>query len=364
MKFLSLIQFLLSNQSGQIGFGPRYPVMSAAEDLSGGGGGDFGDSGEWGDTDSSSDDSFGMDEPSDEQIFKDFGLDHKKYGNWEEEKPESKEENPQGSEEVQDAGQDTDEKSFIERINSLGMIHAENPLKVESIDEVKNLVQMGKDYTVKTQALSEERKVFETERDAAQNELNQAIDSFNQQYKELEGQIQELQQWQFALKELEAKDPDLFSEVQRTYSEIGNRFKNPIVEQQLAAMRAELAETKKGLAQRESKAVVDEFERDKAAMSATEQSMKELGVNVDWNKVKAEWKETGLPLNKVVGSMYFDQVTKAQASKAKVETTARKVAAKPTGGASAARPGSKEKAIDPKLKGLSLGLALWDKYKS
>jgi hypothetical protein len=67
--------------------------------------------------------------------------------------------------------------------------------------------------------------------------------------------------------------------------------------------------------------------------------MKELGINVDWDAAKKEWANTGLPLKQVIGTMYFDQLAKAQASKTKVETVKAKVAAKPNAGASASRSG-------------------------
>jgi hypothetical protein len=195
-----------------------------------------------------------------------------------------------------------------------------------------------------------------------QAELNAAIDEFNNSQKAYAQQLQEMQQWTFALNQLKSDAPDIFEDVQRAYEGTVKQFSNPVLDQQLASFRAELEEAKKGFAERENKMVLSSFEQEKAQLSATEQSLKELGINVDWNEVKKQWANTGLPLKQVVGSIYFENVTKAQASKAKMETVAKKVAARPVGAAGAARPGEKIKAIDPKLSGLQYASKLWDRY--
>jgi hypothetical protein len=335
----------------------NHRIMNEADDLGSDGGGASDVS------DFSSQSIMGSD--NDEDIFKEHGLDFKKYGFDEDDNSEEslEDELPEG-EIPQGAGQGTDENALLEKINALGAIHNGNPLKVESIDDLKNLVQMGKDYTLKTQSLSDERKAWETERTTAESEVNQAIQELNTSIETHKTQLQELQQWTFALNQLKESAPDVFEEVQRAYEGTVKQFSNPVLDQQLAAIRAELAETKKSLSSRENKLIVDEFERDKGAMSATEQSLKELGVNIDWAEVKKEWASSGMPVNKVVGALYFDSIAKAQASKAKVETTKAKVTARPVAAANKSRPGGKVKAIDPKLTGLAYASALLDRYSN
>lgn len=301
-------------------------------------------------------------EPSTSDTMKDLGLDPTKYG-LDESHDEPPKAESQGSEESQEAGQGTDESAFLEKINALGAIHNDLPVKVESLEDLKNLVQMGKDYTVKTQSLSEERKAWDTEKSSAEKELNGAIEEFNNAQKAYSTQLQEMQQWTFALNQLKTDAPDIFDEVQRAYEGTVRQFSNPVLDQQLAAIRAELAETKKGLSQREDKLIVDSFESDKAAMASTEQSLKELGVNIDWTEVKKQWAATGLPLKSVVGSIYFENVAKAQASKSKVETTKQKVAARPIGAAGNSRPGSKVPAINRKLSYSEQAIALYNNMK-
>lgn len=292
-------------------------------------------------------------EPDFKSTMKDMGLNPDDFGLSDE--PEAKEineatsEEPQGSGEIKEAGQETDEKSLLDIVNSLGATHNDSPVSVASKDELKNLIQMGKDYTVKTQSLSEERKAFETELSSTKTELNSAIDEFNNKTKEFDSKVRDLEAWTFTFKELESADPDLFAEVQRVHQNTQKQFSNPVLNQQMEAQNKRFEEIEQRLASRENKLTLGSFDSEKASMSATEQSMKELGVTVDWALAKQKWAETGLPLKDVVGSIYFENVAKAQASKSKVDTTRAKVAAKPTGAAANSRPGQKVPQISKKL---------------
>ncbi|MDQ3159103.1 MAG: hypothetical protein M3P98_03160 [bacterium] len=301
---------------------------------------------------------------NDDQAFRDAGLDPNKYGLGQDDEGEASKEDSQGSDKSQAAGQETDENAWLEKVNSIGAVHNETPIRVESIDQLKEFLQKGQDYTQKTQSLSEERKAWDSEKSGAEKELNSAIEEFNNAQKAHGQQLQELQQWTFALKELEANAPDIFEEVKRAYDGTVKQFSNPVLDQQLAAIRAELAETKKGLAQREDKLIVDSFDSEMTKLAPLEQSFKELGLTINKDEVKKKWAATGLPVEEVIGSMYGMKAMQAQASKSKVTQTQAKVSAKPTGGAVNARTGNKVKAIDPKLKGLAYASALLDRYSN
>jgi DNA repair exonuclease SbcCD ATPase subunit len=225
---------------------------------------------------------------------------------------------------------------------------------------------MGQDYTQKTQALSSDRKAFDTEKDEATKIYSEQVEKFNQQVQQFDSQIRELQQWQYTLDGLKSNHPDLFDEIQRAFKDTGKQFDNPVINQKLAALEAKFAETEKSLAQRESKLILDSFEKEKASLSSLEQSWKELGVNVDWEQAKQTWAQTGLKeLEQVVRAMYSSTVDKARESKNKVATTQKKVAvAKTVGVGGAARTGTQVKAIDPKLKGLAYASAVWDRYNT
>ena len=272
-----------------------------------------------------------LDFNSDQEVFKDLGIDPSKYGLNEAEESDENQENTEG-----EALQET---SILDTINAFNMTHGDSTIKIESEDQLKELVQKGYDYTLKTQNLSEERKGWDLERSQAETELNAAIETFNQTQESYSQQLNELQQWQHTFERLKSEAPDVFEEVQNAYNHTANQFRNPILEQQMKAMQSQFQEALKGVKAQESKAIVDEFEREKQGMASTEKALNDLGIKLDWDKVKAEWRDSGLPLKKAIGAIYFEDIAKAQASKAKVATVQAKTSVKTNGAGSSPRPG-------------------------
>ena len=299
---------------------------------------------------------------NDDDAFKNAGLDPAKYGLGKADPVENQEEESQGGDEDEEAGQSDDEKSFLKLVNSLGLIHSEKPFEVGNKDELKNLLQMGKDYTLKTQSLSEDRKAFDLDKSQAEEYIQQRVEEVSKSQKDFEQKFQELEQWMFTLDQLKTEAPDIFEEVQRAHSGTQKQYSNPILTKQLAEFKSQLDQVTKGLEQRENKLVLDGFDSEFAKAAHLEQSLKELGITVSKEDVKKEWANTGLGAEQVIGMLYGAKLMQAQASKAKVEQTKQKVNAKPAGGASSSRTGTKGKAIDPKLKGLDFAKALWDRH--
>lgn len=328
--------------------------MNEAGEADGGGADDSavdfsGDDADYGDNDD--------DEPVDQTFnsaFENLGLDPKKYG-LDGNQDESPGEEGEGLPAAKDDGQDTDESAFLEQLNSLGAIHNELPIKVESREQLKELIQKGQDYTVKTQALSNERKEWDTEKTAAETELNAAISEFNETQKVYGERLQQLQEWDYAIDNIKENAPDVYEEILRAVQETKKQFSNPVINQQMNALRAELAEAKKGLSleredlnQEKNKLIVGSFDTEMNALTATKQSFKELGITIDEAKVKEKWIATGLPVKDVVGMLYYESIAKAQASKSKLATVKQKVNARPAGAAGNSRPGNKVPQIDRK----------------
>lgn len=295
-------------------------------------------------------------------LFKEMGIDPAKYGITDEPEQAPLEES-QGSEEAQEAGQVPDEKSYLEWVNSLGAERNGESVKVESIEQVKNALQMFGDYTAKTQSLSEERKSFELEREQATKEVHAAIEEFNRSQQEWSDKLQELEMWTFTLNQLKQNAPDLHEEITRAYDGTRNQYSNPIINQQLQALRNEIEPLKKNLSSREDELIIKGFVSEWDSLKATEQSLKELGVNVDRDAVKSHWAKTGLSVKEAMGALYFEQMYKAQASKSKVAATAAKTSAKPAGVASSSRPGSSVPNIKGKTNYLEAAQLLYSNMK-
>lgn len=306
----------------------------------------------------------GWEQPSTQDHIKELGLDPSKYGLDKEDELEASEDAPQDEDSQANAAPVGEESALLERINALGAIHSGSPIKVENVESLKNLIQQGHDYTVKTQSLSEERKVFEQERGVVEKELQGAIDEFNEGQKVYGEKLKELDQWVFTIEQLKVENPEVFEAVSQAYSQTSKQFSNPYVDQKIAALEAKISEVNKGLTSREDELILKGFDTDWAALSSTEQSLNELGVKVDKEAVKKQWAETGLPLKQVVGMMYFEQLAKTQASKAKVATVAKKVAAKPSGVAASARPGEMRKPIEKSGDYLAMANQLLKRYST
>jgi hypothetical protein len=335
-------------------FKPQRLMMPADEDMVVGGG----EADDSIDVDSDDYEEEDLDTPIDElggdpnEILKSRGLDPKKYG-LDKDDDEESEEVEQETDEKEEAGRAAagkvsgDEKSILTFVNSLGAVDGQNQIKVESKDQLKDLLQKGHNYTQKTQALSDERKVFDSEKVEAEKIFSKSVEDFNKSIQTHQKDLRELQQMKHALAKIQKSAPDIFSEFQEAYSAAGEYFDNPVYNQQFAQLKAELDETKKMLSTRENKVILDSFDKDKSAFAATEQSWKELGITVDWDKAKQKWAQTGLSLEETLNSMYASTVLKAMASKSKVDTTKRKVAARPAGAASGSRSGGKLPARKP-----------------
>lgn len=267
--------------------------------------------------------------------FAELGLDRSKYGltKNDEEEVESEED----GEEV--SADENQENGILEQINALGLIHNDTDLKVESVEQLKSLVQQGFDYTKKTQSLADERKSFEVEKSSAEKELMTAIEEFNKQSEGMSAQLQELELWGHTIERMKSEAPDVFEEVQALFDGTRRQYDNPMFKNQIESLRKEFSETQNSLKQRENQAIVDQFEREKASMSDIEKSMTDLGVKVDWDKVKSEWANTGMDLKKVVGSLYFESIAKAQASKEKVAANKTAATKRPVGTGTSSRPG-------------------------
>ena len=273
---------------------------------------------------------------SDFDPFAELGLDRSRYGLAENEDQEEESDEEDGESEPADEGQ---ESGILEQINALGLVHNETDLRVESIDQLKGLVQQGFDYTKKTQSLADEKKSFEVEKTQAETELLSAIEEFNQQSEAFSQKMQDLELWSHTIERMKSEAPDVFEEVQALFTGTKRQYENPMIKNQIDSLRKEFSESQRVLRERENQAILDQFEREKTAMSDVEKSMGDLGIKVDWNKVKSEWANTGMDLKRVVGSLYFESIAKAQASKQKVAATKVAATKRPVGAGVSARPG-------------------------
>ena len=126
-------------------------------------------------------------------------------------KVELDKENPKANEEI------------LNLINSLGAIHNGQPVKVDSVDQLKELVQKGYDYTKKTMELSEQDKSFKEREQKYEADYTQRQAQLQEYENSLATVIQETQIAEAVLTEMKATDPDLFEDFRQRYERELNR---------------------------------------------------------------------------------------------------------------------------------------------
>jgi hypothetical protein len=184
---------------------------------------------------------------------------------------------------------------ILEEINRIGAIHSGNPIKIESIDQLKELVQKGFDYTKKTMAHSEEVK-------AKQEEFAKTEAAFTERSKGLEEKEVELHGVSFQnqvinsmVDKWQTSDPELFAYIQQEYQrEIGDYEKNqPIIaqyENKFKELENRFAQLETGKQKEEMGSIKQSWEAGIAELqTARGPKMKELGVVPNWDKVKDVW---------------------------------------------------------------------------
>lgn len=117
----------------------------------------------------------------------------------------------------------TANEDFLKFVNELGAVHNGQPVKIENVDQLKEFVQKGYDYTKKTMALSDEIKTFEKEKEAKEIEYKTKYEELVKVENDLAEVNYENQIMQAILQEMQTSDPDLFEEFKTRYATEHNR---------------------------------------------------------------------------------------------------------------------------------------------
>lgn len=188
-------------------------------------------------------------------------------------------------------------KEILDQINALGAIHNGQPVKIENVDQLKELIQKGYDYTKKTMSLAEESKVFNEEKTKYQAELKQHTEALLSQESSLAETIYENQIAEAVLSEMKNSDPDLFEEFRQRYNRESSRrneaLNNPYMKQfntQLQGLSGELQSLKQQKVQAELSGIKQGWEKELTSVQTKFAPIfSKLGVKADWAKVQKAW---------------------------------------------------------------------------
>jgi len=247
-----------------------------------------------------------------------------------EQNPENKASDKSIDEMLEDLSKDGDPaKDNAQKDDGTFVIKHNGELKSLSKDDVISYAQKGFDYTQKTQALAEQEKEFKQRLEQFEKEAeskNSAILDFQSKHKQ---QIEEYNTLDFALAEMQEKDPGLFEEVARYYNEaskIQNTPANKALRGELEQLKKQIDDLSKGASQNnnqhEAELIREKFQTElKKLEDDVFPRLNKVGIKVDADKVREAWIEgekSKLSVRQALDAIYGDQIRKAYESKLKV----------------------------------------------
>jgi hypothetical protein len=178
--------------------------------------------------------------------------------------------------------------------------------------KVIEMAQKGFDYTVKTQGLSEDRKIFEKE----MHEKTQEVEQFKSQY---ENDIYEKQQLDYFFDHLRNANPDLYATLQGEVQQFTAQTRNPVMERQNQMLMKELNELKSTIS---NMSVKEEKASLAKELAHLEQNVfpkyLKYGIKPDKNRVIQEWVEHGGTLEDSFKKIYGDHFLSVADGKSKL----------------------------------------------
>lgn len=199
--------------------------------------------------------------------------------------------------------------------------------------EVIKLAQMGKDYTIKTQALAAERQKFQAESLQKTQELEtmkQQLEANQQGF----GQDKEhFDKLKFAFEIIQDSNPDLYSEVDRAIAQVLNQYDNPVVRRQTEMLTQKQKMLEERLSMLDGESIKQKYYADESNVKKEFGPLLEkAGVIVDWQKVKEAYANGAKDVKTALFAEYGAEIIATNESKSKlaqVRTQASRMASKP-----------------------------------
>lgn len=222
---------------------------------------------------------------------------------------------------------------LLNSINALGAIYNGAPVKIESTDQLKELIQKGYDYTKKTMSHSEEVKAWKENQAKVEAEWKTKETQLQQQESQLAETIFENQIAEAVLTQMRDSDPDLFEEFKTRYNtEVSKR--NQVLpymkqfESQFQQLNGEIQSLKQDKTQKELSGIKQNWEQElQNTQTKYAPLTTKLGVKVDWEKVKKTWTNdasNSMTVEQALNAVYGSEMSKAYQSHQKLLATKNK----------------------------------------
>jgi len=242
---------------------------------------------------------------------------------------------------------------LISQLNALGFVHNGQPFELKNAEEIRELVQKGRDYTQKTMAHAEEVK-------AKTEHFAQLEKQFVEKEQHIETQVYENKIVEDILLDAKENDPELFNLIASLYNRKVSEFQRqqPMMkkyDQTINQLKTEIEGIK---GQRQGDELGKIKQGFQAEMSDVQTKLapqfSKLGVGVDWAKVQDAWKADAsgsLTVEQAVYAIHGKEIANAYNSYKKLLETKNKVQSSTLNRNSARGVGSSEETIRAKKPG-------------
>jgi hypothetical protein len=242
---------------------------------------------------------------------------------------------------------------LLKAVEGLGAVHHGAPIKVDTPEKLKQLLEMGAGFYQKTEAHANELKAKEAEflqKETAFTEREQSIAQKEQAFEKGQ-QFNNLMM--DLIEDLAKSDPELFEHIDGLYQQREKAFHAQFpLQQKYDARFAELDNKFKSIEQQkqseELKGIKQTWEKDLSEVQTkVAASLSKLGVAPDWNKVKEAWTSDAsgkMTVEQALYATYGADIQKAHQSQLKLLETKNKTNAKLLGrtGVGQGQSGGKE----------------------
>lgn len=156
--------------------------------------------------------------------------------------------------------------ALLEQVNGLGSVHSGQPIKVDSVDQLKELIQKGFDYTKKTMAHSDAVKLKDEEFNQREAKFTERETQIAQKEQELQSVVIENQLITNMLTRWKTEDPDAFEWISSQWQREMNTYnqQRPVIaeyEKKIGSLESRLNKFEEGNSQKQLSDIKQEWKR-------------------------------------------------------------------------------------------------------
>jgi Mor family transcriptional regulator len=226
-------------------------------------------------------------------------------------------------------------KDVLEKINAIGAIHAGAPIKVDSPEKLKELLEKGAGFYAKTEEHANLVKAKEAEFLQRDTQLKEREGQFAQREEQLQSTVNQHQLMFGILSKLQSSDPELFQHLDALYRAEEAEFARQNAyagkfQTELQARDAKINSLFEKINQKETSEIRGGWEKELSEVqSAHAAALSKLGVKGNWDKVKEAWAadSTGkMSVKEAFYAVHGEEIRKAHESQLKLLQTKNKTA--------------------------------------